>query len=188
MGTEATLFYLVGASGSGKDSLLQACQADIAEHSLPLVVAHRYITRDWQADNNNENFISLTPQDYKLRKQQGLFALSWQANGCDYAVGVELKHWLDAGLSVIVNGSRAYLPMAKALFPKTLISIEVSVADDVLQQRLALRNRESEEQIKQRLDRHSRLHFSCQTDTSIDNSGEFLVAYEQLKNIISQRV
>lgn len=38
----AKLIYLVGASGSGKDSLLQALRE---QQTAPLLVAHRYITR-----------------------------------------------------------------------------------------------------------------------------------------------
>lgn len=44
------LIYLVGASGSGKDSLLQALRQ---QQTIPLLVAHRYITRACNAGSEN---------------------------------------------------------------------------------------------------------------------------------------
>ena len=49
------LIWLMGPSGSGKDSLLSALRQ--REHSQ-LLVAHRYITRD--ANAGSENHIALS--------------------------------------------------------------------------------------------------------------------------------
>ena len=41
----ARLIYLMGASGSGKDTLLRLLRAQLRADE-PVIVAHRYITRD----------------------------------------------------------------------------------------------------------------------------------------------
>ena len=51
------LFYLMGPSGSGKDSLLRALRERLGtDHRI--VIAHRYITR---AADANEASVALTP-------------------------------------------------------------------------------------------------------------------------------
>lgn len=99
------LIWLMGPSGSGKDSLLAELRL---REQTQLLVAHRYITRD--ATAGNENHIALSEQEFFSRAGQQLFALSWHANGYYYGVGLEIDLWLHAGFDVLVNGSRAHLP------------------------------------------------------------------------------
>ena len=99
------LIWLMGPSGSGKDSLLAELRL---REQTQLLVAHRYITRD--ASAGSENHIALSEQEFFTRAGQNLLALSWHANGLYYGVGVEIDLWLHAGFDVVVNGSRAHLP------------------------------------------------------------------------------
>ncbi|WP_077135873.1 ribose 1,5-bisphosphokinase, partial [Shigella sonnei] len=101
------LIWLMGPSGSGKDSLLAELRL---REQTQLLVAHRYITRD--ASAGSENHIALSEQEFFTRAGQNLLALSWHANGLYYGVGVEIDLWLHAGFDVLVNGSRAHLPQA----------------------------------------------------------------------------
>ena len=101
------LIWLMGASGSGKDSLLTELRQ---REQTQLLVAHRYITRD--ASAGSENHIALSEQEFFTRAGQNLLALSWHANGLYYGVGIEIDLWLHAGFDVVVNGSRAHLPEA----------------------------------------------------------------------------
>ncbi|EET4564781.1 ribose 1,5-bisphosphokinase [Escherichia coli] len=103
------LIWLMGPSGSGKDSLLAELRL---REQTQLLVAHRYITRD--ASAGSENHIALSEQEFFTRAGQNLLALSWHANGLYYGVGVEIDLWLHAGFDVLVNGSRAHLPQARA--------------------------------------------------------------------------
>ena len=103
------LIWLMGASGSGKDSLLTELRQ---REQTQLLVAHRYITR--AASAGSENHIALSEQEFFTRAGQNLLALSWHANGLYYGVGVEIDLWLHAGFDVVVNGSRAHLPQALA--------------------------------------------------------------------------
>lgn len=145
------LIWLMGPSGSGKDSLLAALRQ--REHTQ-LLVAHRYITR--AANAGNENHIALSEQEFFTRAGQNLLALSWHANGLYYGVGVEIDLWLHAGFDVVVNGSRAHLPQAQARYGKALLPICLQVSPDILRQRLQARGRESETEIAARLARAAR--------------------------------
>src|SRR5476649_2540495 len=98
------LLYLMGASGAGKDSLLDALR-----HALPagLIVAHRYITRP--ANAGAENHIALRDEEFNQRLEQGLFALDWQAHGCRYGVGIEIATGWAQGSTWWINASREIL-------------------------------------------------------------------------------
>ncbi len=102
------LFYLMGPSGSGKDSLLRALRERLGPDDR-IVIAHRYITREADA---NEASVALTPDEFRRRQALGCLALDWHSHGLHYGIGIEIEQWLARGLTVIVNGSREYLPQA----------------------------------------------------------------------------
>jgi len=173
------LLYLMGASGAGKDSLLDALR-----HALPagLIVAHRYITRP--ANAGAENHIALHDDEFIQRIEQGLFALDWQAHGWRYGVGVEVDHWMAQGCNVVVNGSRAHLDKAMQRYGQRLLPVCLQVSENVLEQRLRQRGREEAEQIRHRLLRAAQyasgLPAHCQR---LDNDGplhETLAAFLRL--------
>lgn len=93
------LIYLIGPSGAGKDSLLDAIRASSPQR---LLVAHRYITRP--AGLPGENHVSLTVNEFSQRCHHGLFALDWRAHHHHYAIGIEIDLWLERDLDVAVNG------------------------------------------------------------------------------------
>lgn len=107
------LFYVMGPSGSGKDSLLRALRERLGPQDR-VVVAHRYITR---AADANEASVALSTDEFARRQALGCMALHWHSHGLDYGIGVEIEDWLARGLKVIVNGSREYLPKAVARYP-----------------------------------------------------------------------
>ncbi|MCG7388404.1 ribose 1,5-bisphosphokinase [Pantoea sp. ACRSB] len=148
----ARLIWLIGPSGSGKDSLLNA----LREAPPPnLLIAHRYITR--AADAGGENHIALTESEFARRAAQGLFALRWTAHGLHYGLGLELDLWLARGHDVLVNGSRQHLPQAQARYGVRLLPLCLTVSPEVLAARLRQRGRESETEIARRLDRAAQL-------------------------------
>ena len=124
------LIWLMGASGSGKDSLLTELRQ---REQTQLLVAHRYITR--AASAGSENHIALSEQEFFTRAGQNLLALSWHANGLYYGIGVEIDLWLHAGFDVLVNGSRAHLPQARARYQSALLPICLQVSPEILRQR-----------------------------------------------------
>ncbi|TFZ53182.1 ribose 1,5-bisphosphokinase [Serratia proteamaculans] len=163
----AQLIYLMGPSGSGKDSLLAALRADV--DSAPLV-AHRYITRP--ADAGCENHIALSESEFLRRRAKGLFALDWQAHQHHYAFGIEVDLWLLQGIDVVVNGSRAHLAQAQQRYGAQLLPVCLQVSNDILRQRLQSRGRENADQIEQRLARAAEYQQKLPTGCRrLDNDG-----------------
>lgn len=152
------LIYLMGPSGSGKDSLLNAARERLAERGC--VIARRVITRS--AEAVGEDAIGVSPAEFAQQEAAGAFALSWCANGLAYGIPRQIDDWLAAGQDVLVNGSRGYLPQARERYPE-LLAILLQVDEAALRQRLQARGRESAEQIEARLARSRELqpHAAC---------------------------
>lgn len=142
------LIYLMGPSGSGKDSLLNAARERLAERGC--VIARRVITRS--AEAVGEDAIGVSPAEFDRQEAADAFALSWRANGLAYGIPRQIDDWLAAGQDVLVNGSRGYLPQARERYPE-LLAILLQVDEAALRQRLQARGRESAEQIEARLAR-----------------------------------
>lgn len=177
----ARLFYVIGASGAGKDSLLQQARQQLPEGAA-VVFAHRYITRP--AHSGGENHIALSEREFATRLARGCFAMHWRSHGLHYAIGVEVRHWLELGLDVAMNGSRAYLSTAAQQFPQ-LTPVHIEVAPAVLQQRLIARGRETPAAVEARLQR------SQQIDTvdhpalvRIDNNRDLASATQALLDLL----
>ncbi|MEX9253926.1 ribose 1,5-bisphosphokinase [Pseudenterobacter timonensis] len=174
------LIWLMGPSGSGKDSLLSALRQ---QEPARLLVAHRYITRP--ASAGSENHIALSEQEFFTRAGQNLLALSWHANGLYYGVGIEIDLWLHAGFDVLVNGSRAHLPQALARYGQALLPVCLQVSPEVLRARLQSRGRESSQEIEARLARAAR--YTPAECHLLNNDGSLLQSVENLLVLIRQK-
>ena len=176
------LYYVIGASGVGKDSLLNYVRPFLSH--TPVVFAHRYITRP--VELNGENHVCLSESEFLNRQQYGCFLFDWQSHGLHYGIGQEVQDWLDRGLNVVMNGSRGYLPEA-TLRLSNLRPVLITVALDKLQARLEQRGREDAEQIQERLHRAS--EFSQLTHPNlmiVSNDEELAIAGQQLITIFQQ--
>jgi ribose 1,5-bisphosphokinase len=174
------LIYVVGASGSGKDSLLRIARQQLAGHSH-IVFAHRYITR--KASDSNENHIELSQEEFKARKARGLFAMCWESHNNRYGIGIEINQWLSKGCTVVLNGSREYLLQARERYPE-LLSVGIDVPQVLLEQRLIERQRESYEEIQARLHRNLVLKKASPVDISLCNEGPIEEAGQALSQLI----
>jgi len=176
------LFYVIGPSGSGKDSLMVYARAQLAGNPK-VVFAHRYITRPHDA--GGENHVALTEEEFESRLQAGLFAMHWSSHGCHYGIGSEINMWLAKGCNVVMNGSRAHLPYAREQYPE-LCPLWIQVSTEVLEARLRARGRETGEQIQERLQRAA--FFRAQVgDLVIGNDGSLEEAGEKLIMLVSPK-
>ena len=173
------LFYVIGASGAGKDSLMNYCR-DKINGTLPIVFAHRYITRP--AGTGNENHISLTVEEFQLRLKHGSFALHWESHGLHYGIGTEINSWLQEGLTVIINGSREYLSTATERFP-TLKPVLITADHALLQERLNSRGREDDDSIAKRIARNQQFNLDDSGIIRIQNNGSLQEAADELMNV-----
>ncbi|WP_296259816.1 MULTISPECIES: phosphonate metabolism protein/1,5-bisphosphokinase (PRPP-forming) PhnN [unclassified Pseudomonas] len=182
------LIYLIGPSGSGKDSLLDAAREPMAARDCRIV--RRVITRSAEAKGEAAQAVSV--ETFKQMQAQGAFALSWFANGLHYGIAKEIDLWLAEGHDVLINGSRGHLPQARARYPELLVVL-LSVDQVILRQRLLARGRESAQEIEARLSRNAQFADDLLATTAasngppiilLDNSG----ALEQTVASLLQRI
>ncbi|BBH45028.1 phosphonate metabolism protein/1,5-bisphosphokinase (PRPP-forming) PhnN [Pseudomonas sp. KU43P] len=174
------LIFLIGPSGSGKDSLIDASRVQLAAAGVE--IARRVITRS--AESKGEAAQGVTPERFETMRAAGAFAMHWRANGLDYGIPAQVDHWLAQGRPVLVNGSRAYLPQARLRYPD-LLAVCLVVKPEVLRDRLLARGRETQQQIDQRLARNARMQVSDDAALHLlDNSGSLQAAVAALLDLL----
>jgi ribose 1,5-bisphosphokinase len=153
----ASLIYVIGPSGVGKDSLLNWLRAHVQALQTPpaLHFAQRTITRG--LDKSNEDHAPVTEEEFERLQQAGAFALHWQAHGLHY--GVRTEEILGRDGWVMVNGSRAYAAQARALFPGLTV-LHVSAPEAVVRARLTARQRETTAEVEARIQRSQSADFA----------------------------
>jgi ribose 1,5-bisphosphokinase len=139
---------VVGPSGVGKDSVMEA----ISARDPRIVLARRIITRP--SDAGGEVFEGVTAEEFQKRLAAGQFALSWSAHGLDYAIPISVTAQLQHGHDVLANLSRDALIRAQGCFAQFEV-INLTADHYVLAGRLAARSRETPDQIADRLNRAS---------------------------------
>lgn len=186
MSEQGRLIYLMGPSGSGKDSLLEAARPVF--DTLRCKVMRRVITRS--AESVGEEAVSVTVEEFNALEGQGAFAMSWRANGLAYGIPIIMDEWLAMGWSVVVNGSRGYLPEAFDRYAG-LIAVVLSVDAEALKERLLRRNRENLQQIESRLARNSQYEGLLgvlapdQVILRLDNSGSLATTVAGLNELLA---
>lgn len=162
-----TMIVVVGPSGAGKDSLINLARAHYAD-SPRIGFVRRVITRP--ADGATEDHVPTTVAAFEEQKRQGGFAVSWGAHGLLYGVPAQTYDDLEAGRTLIANGSRAAIGAFIVAYPRVAV-IEITARPDIIAERLAARGRESAAEIEKRLARDTgEWHPSCPL-MRIDNSG-----------------
>lgn len=174
------LVAVVGPSGVGKDSLIGAARAALAD-TASIRFARRMITRP--ADEAGENHMPVSSGDFGQLEKAGAFAVSWDAHGLKYGVPASVLDDLDANRIVVVNGSRSALDRFHAVFPR-LVVVNVTARPDVLAVRLAARGRESAQEIEARLSRAVEPLPDSFDIVTIDNSGSLDTAVGTLVTLL----
>jgi len=162
--TQGRFIAVVGPSGVGKDSVMEALAA--AEPNLTLV--RRVITRPSAA--GGEVFEGVTEAEFAKRKAAGDFALSWPAHGLHYGIPREVDDALATGRDMLANLSRGVLAEGVTRFAR-FETILLTADTRVLAQRLAQRGRESAAEITRRLERAEFAMPARIKALEVDNSG-----------------
>jgi ribose 1,5-bisphosphokinase len=175
------LVYVMGPSGAGKDSVMGFARA--ACDPTRVVFAHRYITRPPAV--GAENHVALTEREFAARLAAGWFVLHWESHGLRYAIGHEIDTWISAGRTVVINGSRAYLPEAIRRYP-TLVPVLVTAPVELREARLQARARASDGDLRRRLDRAVAVNGDDHGTVEIDNSTTLEAAGTALLALLSR--
>jgi len=143
------LVLVVGPSGVGKDSILDAARLRLKDRP-DVVFVKRVITRP--ADSGGEEHRAVSEADFRRMMLAGDFALHWSAHGLSYGLPRGLEDDLAAGRTVIANVSRAILNEARQRYGR--VGIRVFLArPETLRARLIARGRETATDIEERLQR-----------------------------------
>lgn len=174
------LIYVIGPSGAGKDSVL----AWLMQHAQPqdhLTLARRCISRPDHAASEAHETVS--PEAFATLVDEQAFAMHWFANGLWYGVRHAELVPLNAGRTVLVNGSRGWLSEARMRFPGLIVA-QITASSAVLARRLQQRGRETPDMIAARLQRARALELapheidiSVVNDTTLDAAGAALLAH-----------
>lgn len=177
------LFFVVGPSGAGKDTLLQWVQVRLPADSNT-IFARRTITRSVHPSESHE---AVAPDQFCQLAAAGHFAMMWQANGLNYGIRRGIEADLKAGRDVVVNGSREYVPMLLQCFPEATV-IWIVADGAMLRDRIHSRQREAGAAVLSRLERATA--FSPPDELSalqIDNSGPIEFAGGRLLQILTRK-
>lgn len=173
----AGIFAIVGPSGVGKDTVIDAVCAATPD----VVRIRRSITR--ASDAGGEDFAGVSEAEFDAAVSRGDFILHWQAHGMRYGVPRRMLDLATRGKAVLFNGSRAMLADAVRVLPQLRV-IHLTARPDILAQRLADRGREPPDEIAKRLARAD-LALPLGLDVvEIDNSGPLETAVSAFLNAV----
>ena len=178
----ARLIYLIGPSGSGKDSLIDAARGHL--QAAGVEIARRVITRS--AEAKGEAALSVPPEHFEHMRGAGAFALHWQANGLCYGIPAQIDTWLASGRPVLVNGSRGYLAEARRRYPD-LLAVGLRVSPEALRARLLARGREGVVEIEQRLARNASVLPYDDEVQVLDNSADLHATVQALLELLREQ-
>lgn len=136
---------IVGPSGAGKDTLLDAVRAELAGDAR-FHFARRSVTR--AATPGGEAHEPLLPEGFEAALAAGGFALHWRAHGLAYGI----RH-AEAPMDRVAVLSLSRAVLAEAARRRPLRVIEVTAPAELLAARLAARGREDAASIAARLAR-----------------------------------
>ncbi len=161
----APVIAVVGPSGVGKDSVMEALEA----RAPGIQRVRRVITRP--EGEEGEEFDRASAEIFEQMVLDGAFALHWSAHGLRYGVPKKITLQRQEADAVLVNLSRAVLVRAQEVFGD-LIVISLTARPEVLAQRLSARGRESSDEQARRLGRAGQpLPEGLNRVIAIDNSG-----------------
>nr|WP_282568269.1 phosphonate metabolism protein/1,5-bisphosphokinase (PRPP-forming) PhnN [Bosea thiooxidans] len=174
------LVLVVGPSGAGKDTLMEAGRAGLAGDAR-FRFARRLITRPAMA--GAEDHDSCDEAAFRTAEAQGELALSWRAHGLSYGIPATELSGIAMGAVVIVNISRRAIAAAEELAERVVV-LNITAPVPVLAQRLAARGRESEAEIAARLAREAPLTAERAEVVTIMNDRSVAEAAEELVTVL----
>jgi phosphonate metabolism protein PhnN/1,5-bisphosphokinase (PRPP-forming) len=158
------LFLVVGPSGAGKDTLIDAARRELAGDARYRFVC-RDITRPREAGGEEHNPIDA--DTFSDRRETGAYALHWCAHGLGYGIPADIVPDVQAGRVVVANVSRSVIEDAARRFPVRVL--EITAPPALLAQRLGARGRESMSEIAARLARRMTLPPSIEVVTVVND-------------------
>lgn len=168
-GTTPQVIAVVGLSGSGVSTLMQAAAERMGDR---VAVVRRIITRP--AEPGGEDIISVEDRAFRALQDAGLFSVSWYAYGWSYAIPRKLP---DAPI-VLANLSRLALAQAAAVFPNLAV-IHVTAPESLRAARLQDHGRANPAELAARIGRGPDFDRLGLPVHDIDNACDFQTALDR---------
>ncbi len=179
------LFFIVGNSGSGKDSLVQQVIDTYPPNQKEIKIPVRVITRPPSPET--EDYESVDEETFQKWEKEGKFVLTWFIYGLHYGIRTEIIDWMKDGHPVIINVSRKIIEAARTRF-ENLRVIFVQVPFEITAARIRERGRENQVAMQARLERARKNQVFPGADCVIDNSGDLESAGKDLLDYILSEV
>ncbi|WP_458757567.1 phosphonate metabolism protein/1,5-bisphosphokinase (PRPP-forming) PhnN [Afipia sp. TerB] len=142
------LVLVVGPSGAGKDTLIGLARDALADEA-DVVFARRLVTREASAFEDNEQ---VDGETFRREASAGRYAVHWNAHGHCYALPGTINDHIRAGRTVVANVSRTVVAALRDAYASVVV-VEISAPAEVLAARVAMRRRDSDGKIENRLQR-----------------------------------
>ncbi len=158
------VILIVGPSGSGKDTLLRhARKTLVSQHSF--IFSKRYITRP--PDSNEDNYY-VDQYAFEQLRRGGFFVATWEAHNNLYGIPHHIFTTNEASSAIVCSISRTAISDFEKVFTDT-ITINVTVNDEILRERLTTRGREDTLNVNKRIQR-AKLPIQSENLITFDNS------------------
>lgn len=172
---------VVGPSGAGKDTIMAGARAALAQNRT-FAFPRRIVTR---AASETEDHDSLDQAEFARQREQGSFALHWQAHGLYYGIPRSVDDEIRANHTAICNVSRGAVSTIRARYANVTVVL-VTAPAEVLAQRLSGRARASDGSLSSRIERNA-IYPDVGADVAINNNGLVDAAVRELLVAISGR-
>jgi ribose 1,5-bisphosphokinase len=133
------LVLVVGPSGAGKDTLLNAARAACGGDGN-ICFVRRGVTREASAAEDHTSF---SEAEFTKALADGAFSFWWEAHGLKYGVPVSIEADLAAGLTVVCNVSRNIVADLRLRYPQCCVVL-ITAPEEVRRARLSARERASD--------------------------------------------
>jgi ribose 1,5-bisphosphokinase len=137
--TRGCLVLVVGPSGAGKDTLLNAARAACVGDGT-ICFVRRGVTREASAAEDHASF---SEAGFAKALADGAFSFWWEAHGLKYSVPVSIEADLAAGLTVVCNVSRNIVAELRERYLQCCVVL-ITAPEDVRRARVAARERTSD--------------------------------------------
>lgn len=175
------LVFVVGKSGSGKDTLMRESSRILFSQNIPIKIFRRHITR-LSDENEESHFISNS--DFLKLQEKGEFVLSWEIYGNYYGINqLCLEHYLQKKIIVLVNVSRSILFEARKFYPNSKI-ILVEVPSELARKRVQSRGRDTGEYLETRLQRMQQQISMPHPDLILQNTGNINIVINEFSKYL----
>jgi ribose 1,5-bisphosphokinase len=173
------LVLVVGPSGAGKDTLIDAVRAACRDEA-GVIFPRRVITRP---SSSAEDHDTISDAAFDHAAADGAFALWWAAHGLKYGIPVAIDDDIRAGRTVVCNLSRTVIGVARASYANVTV-VQITAPQEILAARLSARGRGSDGSITDRVQRSVPPNSELKADVVIENIGAVEIAAATLLRIV----